>query len=572
MKSHSSLLALFCLTTLGCAAPPAPSHHGAGARTFTRQDHLRGDITSERAWWDLRHYDLAVEVFPETQSIAGSNEVSFEVLTPHNVMQIDLQEPLQITRVTHEGAELTFEREGAVYWITFPEDLEAGAETSVLIEYAGVPKPSANPPWSGGFTWQKDANGIDFIATSNQGDGASIWWPNKDHDYDEPDDGVLLRVTVPEHLTDVSNGRLVKVQHNRADKTKTFHWRVVNPINSYGVNINVGDYVRFSDTYQGEKGALDCDYWVLRDNLEKARTHFKQAHMTLEAFEHWFGPYPFYEDGYKLVEVPYSGMEHQSSVTYGNGYENGYRGKDVSKTGIGFKFDFIIVHESGHEWFANNITYRDVADMWIHESFTAYSENLFVNYHFSQKEAEDYVIGTRRHIGNRTPLIGPYGVNQAGSHDMYYKGSNMLHTIRQIVNDDEKWRSILRGLNQEFYHQTVTTRQIENYITEKSGVDLSSFFDQYLRDFRVPTLAYKVTGARVAYRFESALDHLAFPVKVRVNGRPRWIEASTQMRVLELDEAIESFEVDRNFYIFSRDLSPNGPRSLAPIASRPKSI
>lgn len=517
--------------------------------SFSRQDTLRGSITPEREWWDLKHYELSVEVFPETKTIKGSNIITFDVLKEYNVMQVDLQRPLEITKILFNNKELSYEREGNVFWITFPKALKKSKNQSIKIFYAGKPVISRRPPWSGGITWSKDEKGTDFIATSNQGIGASIWWPNKDHYYDEPENGIDMKITVPEHLTDVSNGRLVNTTHNKEEKTKTYHWRVVNPINNYGVNLNIGDYVHFSETYKGEKGNLDCDYWVLSYNLEKAKKQFKQATMTLEAFEHWFGPYPFYEDSFKLVEAPYLGMEHQSSVTYGNGYQNGYLGSDLSRTGVGLKFDFIIVHEVGHEWFANNITQRDVADMWIHEGFTAYSENLYVNYHFTKEEAERYVIGTRMMIQNDKPLIGVYNVNNEGSSDMYYKGANILHTLRQIINDDEKWRMILRGLNKDFYHQQVSSAKVEKYIAEKIGMNLTPFFDQYLRTIQIPVFSYKVNGDMLEYNFDNTVANFSIPLKVKVNGNEIWLETSNEAKTFKASEKINSFEVDKNYYI-----------------------
>src|SRR5690606_16664671 len=327
-----------------------------------------------------------------------------------------------------------------------------------------------NAPWDGGISWEKDNNGNHFIANSNQGLGASIWWPCKDHMYDEVD-SMLISVNVPKGLMDVSNGRLRSTE--TFENTKTYNWFVNNPINNYGVNINIGDYVHFSEVYNGEKGPLDMDYYVLRDNLEKAKVHFKDAPKMMKAFEHWFGPYPFYEDGFKLVEAPYLGMEHQSSITYGNKYRKGYLGMDRSNSGWGLFFDYIIIHECGHEWFANNITAKDVADLWIQESFTCYSESLFLDYYYGKQAASEYVIGLRNGIKNNAPLIGVYNVNKEGSSDMYDKGANLLHTLRQLIADDEKWRQILRGLNETFYHQTVTTQQIEDYISAQSGIDLT---------------------------------------------------------------------------------------------------
>lgn len=370
--------------------------------------------------------------------------------------------------------------------------------------------------------------------------------------YDEPDNGMIISATCPENLTAVANGRLKSTKQN-GDGTKTFLWEVVNPINNYGVNINIGDYAHFSEKYDGEKGVLDCDYYVLSYNLEKAKEQFKQGAMTIEAFEHWFGPYPFYEDSYKLVEVPYLGMEHQSSVTYGNGFQNGYRGRAMTPGGM--KFDYIIIHESGHEWFANNITFKDMADMWIHESFTCYSENLYVEYHFGKELGTQYVIGQRRRIANKEKLIGPYDVNVSGS-EVYNKGANMLHTLRQITDDDEKWRSILRGLNKEFYHQTVTTKQIEDYISEQMGVDLVPFFNQYLRDARLPNLEYTIKDNELAYQWTNCIGEFTMPIKIIIDGESTWITPTTESQKLTHATTISSVEVDTNFYVSTLDNTP----------------
>ena len=366
--------------------------------------------------------------------------------------------------------------------------------------------------------------------------------------YDEPDNGITMNITTPKHLMGVGNGRLIGTQEN-SDDTKTYTWQVLNPINNYGVNVNIGDYVHFSEKFNGKKGELDCDYYVLSYNLDKAKEQFKQASKTLEAFEHWFGPYPFYEDSFKLVEVPYLGMEHQSSVTYGNGYQNGYRGRDLSGTGWGLKFDFIIVHEAGHEWFANSITNIDIADMWIHESFTAYSENLFLDYHFGTEASNAYVTGTRRSIQNDRPIIGYYNVNNSGSGDMYYKGANMLHTLRQIIDDDEKWRTILLGLNKKFYHQTVNTQQVESYLNTHIPVNLNPFFEQYLRTTKIPVLEYKVENGSLSYRWSNVVDNFSIPVKVSINSNEQWITLSKSWKKLQLNKKITSFSVNKNFYI-----------------------
>lgn len=521
--------------------------------SFTHQDTLRGSITKERSWWDLKQYHLNIKVNPAEKTITGSNTIRYTVLSEYNKMQIDLQEPMQIFKVTQDGKEQKITRNGSAFFIELSAAQKVGETKEVVISFGGKPKEAVNPPWDGGITWKKDKNGNDFIASSCQGLGASIWWPNKDHMYDEVEN-MQISVNVPEHLTDVSNGRLQSVK-NEKDGTKTFNWYVSNPINNYGVNINIGDYVNFSEKYKGEKGNLDCNYYVLRDNLAKAKKQFKDAPRMLKALESWLGPYPFYEDSYKLVEAPYLGMEHQSSVTYGNGYQNGYLGSDLSGTGWGLKFDFIIIHESGHEWFANNITYKDIADMWIHESFTNYSECLFVEYYYGKEAGAEYVIGCRKNIQNDRPIIGKYDVNNEGSGDMYPKGANMLHTIRQILNDDAKWKSILRGLNSTFYHQTVTTKQIEDYISAQVGLDLSKFFDQYLRDIRIPILEYSFYENTLKYRWTNTVSGFDMPVNVSINGTEVKLKPKNDWTELDSPFKIEKIEIDKDFYVFSKNVN-----------------
>jgi len=520
---------------------------------FSHQDTLRGTITKERSWWNLLHYDLDVHVDISTKSLKGTNTIRYKVLIKNKLMQIDLQPPMKITEVKQDGHLLKYKRDGNVYYIELLKNQLLDSINEITINYEGSPKISKNPPWDDGLTWNKDKNGTDFIATTCQGGGASIWWPCKDHMYDEPEDGLTLSITAPKHLTSVGNGRLISTKENK-DNTKTFTWQVVNPINNYGVNINIGDYVHFSEKYDGENGELDCDYYVLSYNLDKAKDQFKQVRKMLKAFEHWFGPYPFYEDSYKLVEAPYLGMEHQSSITYGNDYKNGYRGLDLSGTGWGLKFDFIIIHESGHEWFANNITNIDVADMWIHESFTAYSENLFLDYHFGTEASNAYVIGTRKSIRNDKPIIGYYNVNNAGSGDMYYKGANMLHTLRQIMNDDKKWRSILRGLNKEFYHQTVNTQQIENYFSKHISIDLQPFFNQYLRTTKIPVLEYKIEEKILLYKWNNIVDGFNIPVKVYINDKDQWIKPSKDWQKIVLKSRNITFKIDKNFYFDKKEV------------------
>ena len=510
---------------------------------FTKQDTLRGSITPERAWWDLTYYHLDIAVDLDNKFIKGSNTIEYKVLEPNKKLQVDLQSPLKITKVEQNGKELTFSSEGSAHFINLIDKQRKGKINSVKVYYEGNPKEAVRAPWDGGLSWTRDSNGKHFAATSCQGIGASIWWPNKDHMYDEVD-SMLISVNVPKGLMNISNGRLTKIEE--FEDTNTYHWYVSNPINNYGVNINIGDYVEFSEVYDGEKGKLDMIYYVLRDNIERAKTQFKDAVKMMDAFEYWFGPYPFYEDSFKIVEVPYLGMEHQSSITYGNKYMKGYLGRDLSRTGWGLKFDYIIIHEAGHEWFANNITYKDIADMWIHESFTTYSENLFLDYHYGKEASSEYVIGTRAGISNSAPMIGPYGVNQRGS-DIYSKGANVLHTIRQIADSDEKWRMILRGLNKDFYHQTVETKQIENYISDKMGYDLSTFFDQYLRTTNIPVFEYKLNDGLLEYKWTNVVDGFKMPIELFVGDEK--IRLNPTQEIKSINVKSEKIRLDKNYYV-----------------------
>jgi aminopeptidase N len=518
---------------------------------FTKLDTLRGSITPEREWWDLNYYDLNIKVQPDEKYVSGYNIIRYKVLKSHNVIQIDLQDPLEVLAISQDNEKLDYNKIGPAYFVYLKKKQVPGDYNELYVQYSGKPKEAIRAPWDGGFSWKKDQNGKHFVATSCQGLGASVWWPNKDHMYDEVD-SMRIAIDVPKDLIAVANGRLRDTYEYDYGGFKMYEWFVSNPINNYGVNVNIGDYVNFSEDYQGEKGPLDMDYWVLSYNVDKAKEQFKDAPKMMKAFEHWFGPYPFYEDSFKLVEVPYLGMEHQSSVTYGNQYKKGYLGRDLSRTGWGLKFDFIIIHEAGHEWFANNITNKDIADMWIHEGFTAYSENLFLDYYYGKEASADYVIGTRANIQNDKPLIGPYNVNKEGSSDMYYKGANMLHTLRQLVEDDDLWKEVLRGLNSEFYHKTVTTKQIEDYISEKTNKDLSAFFNQYLRDVRIPTLEYKIENDELKFRYANIVEGFDMPIEVKIDGGTEWLFPNSEWKTRPIKG--NKIEVDRDYYIYSEQI------------------
>jgi aminopeptidase N len=491
-------------------------------RTFTRADTLRGSITPERAWWNLLKYELHVTPDYEKQTLSGENDLTFQAIADGQTMQIDLQEPMILLSATWGKKSLTFIREGNVFHVRWPHVLKTGEIETVRLKFEGKPRVAVNPPWDGGWIWTKDKQGRPWMTVADEGLGASVWFPCKDHLYDEPDSGVVMSITAADSLVAVGNGRL-RDRKSNGNGTTTWTWAVVNPINSYDIIPYIGKYVNWSEPYKGLKGNLDCNFWVLDYNLEKAKPQFKQVDTMLDAFEYWYGPYPFYEDGYKLVEAPHLGMEHQSNIAYGNRFENGYLGRDLSGTGWGLKWDFIIVHESGHEWFGNSITDKDAADMWIHEGFTNYAETLFTTYMFGEEAGNDYVIGTRKNITNGSTIIGTYDVNKEGSGDMYYKGGNMLHMIRQIMGDSA-YRGMLHGLNRTFYHQTVTTQQIESYMSRYAGKDFSKIFDQYLRTTQIPVLTYQTSGDVISYHWGNCVKGFNMPIKVFVGGLPeKWI-------------------------------------------------
>jgi len=515
---------------------------------FTHADTLRGTVTPERAWWDILRYDITVMPDYNKKFIQGSVDIRFRALESGKVLQIDLQEPMQIRSIHWRNIALNFKREGNAFHVAFPESVNKGDIATLSINFAGNPREAVRPPWDGGWIWTRDQLDRPWMSVACQGLGASVWYPCKDHQSDEPDSGASLRIIVPDTLVAVGNGRLVDKKDDGKGHT-AYTWNVVNPINNYNIIPYIGKYKTWHEDFAGEKGKLDCDFWVLDYDLEKARVQFRQADSMLRCFEYWMGPYPFYEDSYKLVEAPHLGMEHQSAVAYGNHFRNGYLGRDLSGTGWGLKWDFIIVHESGHEWFANSITTKDIADMWVHEGFTNYSETLYTTCQDGVEAGNDYCIGTRKNIRNDRPIIGAYGVNNEGSGDMYYKGGNMIHMIRQITGSDSVFRSLLRGLNTTFYHQTVTTQQIENYISSYAHKDLSKIFDQYLRTTQIPVLEYKhEPGGTIAYRWTNCVKGFNMPLKITLEGQPaQWIEPTGTWKTISSDA--KKLSVDRNFYI-----------------------
>jgi aminopeptidase N len=529
--------------------PLAPA--GAQQATFTHADTLRGSITPERAWWDVVFYDLHVTLDPADSTIRGWNGITYRVLARSRAMQIDLQAPLEIDSVIQDGRRVRYRQEGNAFFLAVVGQ-KKGTTATVTIHYHGKPHVAEKPPWDGGLIWARDPDGHPWISTACQGLGASVWWPTKDTQADEPD-SQRVAVTVPDSLEAIANGRLRGVER-RPDGWTTYEWFVTSPINNYDVAAYAGRYGQFTDSYEGEGGHLTLDFRPLARNLDTARTQWRQAKPMLKCFEYWFGPYPWYRDGYQLIEAPHLGMEHQSALAYGNGYTNGYKGKDLSGTGWGLTWDFIVIHESAHEWFGNSITTADIADMWVHESFANYSESLFTECQYGPAAGSAYVRGTRKLLKNDKPIVGPYGVNTEGSGDMYYKGGNMLNTIRHVVDNDTTWRAVLRGLNVKFRHRIVTGKEVQDYISAQAGIDLHKVFEQYLTTTSLPVFEYRLDGTTLSYRWTDVVPGFAMPIRV-ASGPGRWVRLSPteawQTTTLPLAHPDE-FRVDENFFVEPR--------------------
>lgn len=520
----------------------------------SRADSLRGSLAPLRTCYDINYYHLDVKIDIEQKLVSGNNEFAFTATQDFTKLQFDLFSNLKVEKVVYRGLELPVTREYNAVFVTFPKTVKKGTKDKFTVFYSGNPTVARNAPWDGGFIFKKDSAGNPFVSVACQGLGASVWWPNKDHQSDEVD-SMLISISVPKDLQEISNGRLRNIAE-KPDGYKQYNWFVGNPINNYDVTFYIGKYAHWTDSYDGEDGKLTLDFWALQVDSAKARPHWDaDVKPMIKCFEHWFGPYPWYKDGYKLVQAPHLGMEHQSAVAYGNQFKKGYLGRDLSGTGHGLKWDYITVHESGHEWFGNSITSKDIADMWVHEGFTDYSETLFTECSENKQAADEYVIGLRKSIGNRTPIIGPYGVNKEGSGDMYYKGANLIHTIRQLINDDEKFRQVLRGLSKTFYHKTVTTAEVENYIAQKSGLKLDKVFDQYLRYSKIPVLEYKINGGVLSYRWVTDVKGFDMPVKVTLkDGVYTLIKPTNDWKTIKVDATVntDNFKNDPLFYIETR--------------------
>ncbi len=538
MKSRNSFIFLL-LISYWCNAQVSPHAVIAG------KENMPPTIAAERSWWNLLKY--TIELIPDYnhQTISGTNQLQFTALENGTVLQIDLQDPMQIDRVVWENRTLEVRKDKQQrYLVFFPTTIQKGSVQTITIHFQGRPRAALKPPFDNGWIWTKDVQGRPWMSIACEGSGPSVWLPCKDVMYDEPDNGVVFSITVPDTLTAVANGRLQSVSAAEKGK-KTFTWQVVNPINGYNIIPYIGRYVNWGTKYKGLKGNLDTQFWVLDYNLAKGKQHFQQADTLLRAFEYWLGPYPFYEDSYKLVEAPMPGMEHQSAIAYGNGFQNGYQGKDfISNSGWGLKWDFMLVHESGHEWFGNSITASYNGESWIHEGFTKYLEALYTDYVFGTEAGNDYAIGTWKRIKNDAPVLS------GSTSDYYYKGGAMLHMIRQIVGDTV-FRKILRELNKRFYHQTVSTQQILALFNQYAQHSLTKIFEQYLQTAGVPVFEYAIGNNDIKYRWKNCVEGFNMPVKVWIGkNQSRFITPGSQWQTINIRPRKNAdFHVDRNFYI-----------------------
>ena len=518
------------------------------AQNFSRRDSLQGGLRFERVCFDVQRYDLNIKINPIERTIVGFNEISFDVLENTSKIQLDLFDNMQVDSIIWNKQKLKYNRDFDAVFINFPNALKQRTSQKIRFYYSGKPKVAKNAPWDGGFVFKKDSNKNHHIAVAVQGTGASLWFPVKDSQTDEPDNGASIKVAVPNGLMNVSNGRFLGSEAIGTDYTR-WDWEVKNPINNYTITVNIADYVHIHDSLDD----LDLDYYVLRENEEKARKHFDEdVKPMMNCFQTKFGKYPFWEDGYKLVETPYLGMEHQSAVAYGNKYKKGYMGYDLTGTGVGMFFDYITIHETGHEWFGNSVTSKDIADMWIHEGFTTYSETVFIECMKGYEPAMKYINGQAKNVRNDRPIIGEYGVNNEGSGYMYYKGSLLLNTLRHIVNDDDKWWKIILNYSETFKKQIIDTQMVIAFFNKEVGMDLTSIFKQYLYTTTIPEFNYTISGDNLEYFWSKVNSDFNMPMDIECNGKiirlfPTTKKQTIKLKKLKKTDGLQIF--DNKFFV-----------------------
>lgn len=534
---YKILLGLICGITFSATAQK---------EVYTKADTLRGALRPERTNFDVLRYDLNIKIDPKERSIVGYNDVTFKVLGATDKIQLDLFENMKVDSIVYKNQKLAYKREFDAVFVNFKKALGKGNTEKIRFYYSGNPIIAKNAPWDGGFVFSKDSSGKDWIGVAVQGTGASLWYPVKDHQSDEPDQGATIKVAVPNGLMNVSNGRLLGSEDLKNGYTR-WDWEVKSPINSYDITVNIADYAHFGETYKG----LDLNYYVLKSNLEKAKVHFEEVKPMMDCFQSKFGKYPFGEDGYKLVETPYLGMEHQSAVAYGNKYRKGYLGNDISGTGIGLLFDFIIIHETGHEWFGNSITSKDIADMWIHEAFTTYTETVFLECQFGHDKAIEYINGQKKNVRNDRAIIGDYNVNKEGSGDMYNKGALLLNTLRNVINDDAKWWKLLFDYAETYRHQIIDTETVIAYFNKTSGLNLTPIFDQYLRYKNLPVLELRKKKGQLEYRWKTDVTNFKMPIDVLFNTKEIRLEGTNdwQKSTFKIKNIKDVTVKENEFYI-----------------------
>lgn len=511
----------------------------AAETTPTRAEILRGEYGRYRANNDLLSYQLDIRVDPERKFISGHNLIRFKMLKDDTRIQLELYANLEIGKILAGRKTLKYQREAHTVWVDFPQPLKAGRTYAIDFHYSGYPKEIGR---FGGITFKQDQAGNPWINTACEDDGSSVWWPNKDQWRDEPKE-MRIRVAVPNGLMDISNGKFAG-KTDLGDGYTRWDWQVHYPINSYNVSLNIGNYVHFHD----QLGPLPLDFYVLPVNLEKAKKQFAQAKPMLQAFESYFGAYPFRKDGYKLIEAPYSGMEHQSAVTYGNRFANGYLERDWTGAGISLKFDFIIIHESAHEWFGNAVSAADVSEMWIQEGWATYLEGLYVEHQFGYAAALKYLNGYQAKVKNKEPIITPQGIHRSPPLDQYFKGALFLNTLRHVVDDEKQWRKILYSFFQRFKYHNIMTEDVVEFFNQKTGLNLTPVFNQYLRHADLPTLELEFREGRVAYRWKA--DEPGFAMPVRVGTRDHWqtIQPTQEWQQLSTALTKETLAVATDLY------------------------
>lgn len=537
---------LICLLTAAIPLPAQTKTRTAPPDLVTRADMLRGAYGPYRANNDLIYYHLDVRVDPDKQLISGKNTIRFKMLKDGTRIQLDLNQALNIDKILFGATPLKYERDSGAVFVDFPQTLQVGHIYSIDFYYSGHPLTVGR---FGGMVFSKDPSGHPWIYTSCEDDGASIWWPNKDQWRNEVQT-MDISVAIPNDLVDVSNGRF-ESKTNLGDGYTRWDWSVHYPINNYDVALNIGNYTHFGSHY----GALTLDYYVLPEDLDKAKGQFSQVNGMLDAYTHYFGPYPFQEDGYKLIEVPYAGMEHQSAVAYGNHFANGYLNRDWTGVGISTRFDFIIIHESGHEWFGNSITAQDRSDMWIHEGWTTYLEELYVEYHWGHADAVKYLNGLKPKIENRMPIVAERGVNATPPEDQYFKGALMLNTLRSVINDDAKWFALIHGFYQRFKYQNIMTGDVIGYFNQQTGLDLTPIFRQYLFHAQIPVLEllFDSTNHTVSYKWQAEEPDFAMPIKAGDPDHWQILHPTLEWQTMKTPLTKDQFEVATDLYYVDVD-------------------